>query len=226
MGCDRSGLLGRLFVQDPETLDNPDWAGHLEECEACRRERELLIRSLAVYRHMERVRADEAAPGPSWEAFSRRLERETRRAHRAHARTPWIYGIAGALLVGAVVGGGVWMGGTEPESPELVAEEMPTAIERQPFYGTAPGTFVTRSVTPPPPMMSRRPLPRHTLPVLSLNPASDGLEMSALSPAARRLRPAGGLRPFSAGGGAERNGPPLTLPVSAAPGYTVDRPGR
>jgi hypothetical protein len=114
MSCNQQPLLRRLAVDEPALLDTAPWRTHLEACETCRRERYSLNRSLAVFRQVAALPAGASPQGPSWEAFSRTLDRQRRHHSRLRVRVPLA---AASLLVAVSTGVLFWPVAQEQETP-------------------------------------------------------------------------------------------------------------
>ena len=118
MSCNQRLLLQRLAVEEPEALETVLWQEHLADCAECRADRYALARSLAVFRQFESQPA--AVSGPSWEKFSRTLERSQRRQSRLFVRVPLA---AASLLVAVSTGVLFW-----PVAEQTTEQPRPARI--------------------------------------------------------------------------------------------------
>lgn len=107
MKCEKTPVLERLAVLDPEALHTGRWSAHLRRCHTCRHTWQELERSLAIFCHVEREARQRFNAEPRWEAFSRRLAARAPRRRGRGVRGPLVAGLTG-VLVGGMIGWSQW----------------------------------------------------------------------------------------------------------------------
>lgn len=102
--CDKTPMVRRLCVHDPQVLQSDRWQEHLRVCTRCGDEYSALERSLALFKTLEADRLSQLQDKPDWDLFKTRLRSKTKTERRLRRyRLPSAAAIAAMLILGGVM---------------------------------------------------------------------------------------------------------------------------
>jgi hypothetical protein len=144
--------LRRALVDQPESIRQEPWLGHLQDCAQCRQESHAWQRSLAVYRQLETERLADLPPGPSWDRLAAALAQDGS-PRRRRWRLPLVAAVGAAVMVtGAISGtylatsrGAIGTMASSQTARRETAERAPLSMSQ-----SIPAAPVTRVFSPTP----------------------------------------------------------------------------
>jgi hypothetical protein len=128
--CDQLPFVSRLAVDNPSSLMQEPWLGHMRECAVCRQEAAEHSRALAIFSSIESERLASESSALTWESVQAAIQREEAEIH-SHARSRAWWGIpmaaaaAGMLATAAVLGWDSAMDDGQPAPARIVRVEPP-----------------------------------------------------------------------------------------------------